>query len=86
MKLNKNFITHNSDGKLVMVSLDRKKFSGLVKGSETTAFIINKLQEETSREEIIDAMLKEYDASEEIISKDVDHVLDVLRKIGAIDE
>ena len=86
MKLNKDFITHQSDDKQVMISIDHKRFSGMIKSNETAAYIIDLLKEETTREEIIQKMLQEFNASEEIIARDVDRVLDVLRKIGALDE
>ncbi len=86
MKLNKNFITHKSDDKQIMISMDNEKFSGMIRSNETAAFIIDMLKEDTTREEIIAKMLNEYNASEELISSDVDKVLSVLRNIGAIDE
>lgn len=86
MKLNKNFITHQSDDKQIMISMDNEKFSGMIRSNETAAYIIDMLKEDTTREEIIAKMLNEYNASEELISSDVDKVLSVLRNVGAIDE
>ena len=75
MKLNKNFITHQSDDKQIMISMDNEKFSGMIRSNETAAYIIDMLKEDTTREEIIAKMLNEYNASEELISSDVDKVL-----------
>ena len=86
MKLKDGFITHEMGGEQVMVATGSANFSGLVRSNATAAFIVDCLKEETTREAIIDTMLKRYDASEEIISRDVDMVLGKLRSIGALDE
>ena len=86
MKLKKEFITYNTDGKQIMVSADTSIFSGLVRSNETAAYIIDCLKEETDAETIIDQMLKEYDAPREVISGDVYMVIEKLNSIGALDE
>lgn len=86
MKLKDGFITHEMGGEQVMVATGSANFSGLVRSNATAAFIVDCLKEETTREAIIDTMLKRYDASEEIISRDVDMVLGKLRSIEALDE
>ena len=86
MKLKKEFITYNTDGKQIMVSADTSVFSGLVRSNETAAYIIDCLKEETDAEGIIDKMLKEYDAPRDIIARDVRRVIGKLQSIGALDE
>lgn len=44
------------------------------------------LKKETTVEEIVDQMYKEYDASKEVLLKAVNDVVLQLRKAGAIDE
>jgi hypothetical protein len=61
-------------------------FNGMVRSNKTAAFIIDLLKEETTKENIVAAMLESYDAEEQVISADVDKVIDALRSIGAIDE
>lgn len=85
MKLKKEFVTYDTDGKQIMVSVDTKRFSGMVKSNETAAFIINCLKEETDADSIVEKMLQEYDAPREAIAKDVQKVIDTLKEIGALD-
>ena len=85
MKLKKEFVTYDTDGKQIMVSVDTKRFSGMVKSNETAAFIINCLKEETAADSIVEKMLQEYDAPREVIAKDVQKVIDTLKEIGALD-
>ena len=86
MKLRKGFVTKDMGGTQVMVAVGGSAFSGVVRSNKTAAFIVDQLKEETTREQIIAAMLAKYDASEEQISADVDSILEKLRGIGALDE
>ena len=85
MKLNHDFITHHSDGKLVMVCLDRKKFSGIVKCNESAAFIIDLLKNDISKDEIINKMIEEYNVDKDVACNDANKVIKVLNDIGALD-
>ena len=85
MKLKDTFITHMSNGEQILVDTSGK-FSGLIRNNETAAFIVECLKKETTVEEIVDQMYKEYDASKEVLLKAVNDVVLQLRKAGAIDE
>lgn len=85
MKLKDTFITHMSNGEQILVDASGK-FSGLIRNNETAAFIVECLKKETTVEEIVDQMYKEYDASKEVLLKAVNDVVLQLRKAGAIDE
>ena len=86
MKLKKEFIVHNNGEQQIMVSTDKKVFSGLVKNNETAAFLVNLLENDISFEEIIAAMKKEYDVTEDVLRRDVEKGLEILKRIGAIEE
>ena len=53
---------------------------------KTAGFIINCLETETTPEEIVAKMAKEYDAPRDVLERDALKIIDQLRKIGAIDE
>jgi hypothetical protein len=61
-------------------------FNGMVRTNSTAGVIISLLATETTRDEIIAAMLEKYDVTEDVLSRDVDRILTELRGIGAIDE
>ena len=84
MKLKNEFITHELDGEQIMVSASGS-FSGYLKSNKTAAYIVKLLKNDITREEIISKLLERYDAPEEIISRDVDRILETLKKVGAID-
>ena len=86
MKLKEGFVTHAIEDTHFLVPLGGDAFHGIVRSNETAGFIVDCLKNETTEEEIIDAMCKEYDAPRETIAKDVRKVLDILRSIKALDE
>ncbi len=86
MKLNKDFILHNTDSETLLVPTGNAKFSGIVRGNKTLGAVLEQLQEETTEEKIIAALKERFDAPEEVIARDVKKALSALSKIGAIDE
>ena len=86
MKLKDGFITHEMDGKQLLVGTGRTGFAGMVKSNQTAAFLVDLLKTETSREQLLSAMLEKYDVAEDVASRDLDNVLETLRSIGALDE
>lgn len=86
MKLKKEFVTYSTDEKHMMVCTDTKMFSGIVQSNATGGRIIELMKNETTRDQIIQEMLKEYSTSEDLIAKDVDKVIEKMRSIGALEE
>lgn len=88
MKLKEEFITHDSDGEQIMVAVGdaTDRFHGLVRSNRTAAFIIDYLKKECTEAQIVEAVFAKYEASYELITKDVHKVIEDLRQIGAIYE
>lgn len=86
MRLKQEFITQEIDGEQIMVPSGETGFYGLVRSNETAAFIVNCLKQDTTKEQIVDAMFNRYDASRDVVEKSVENVLNKLIKIGAIDD
>lgn len=84
MKLKSNFITHDVQGSQMMVAVN-DDFHGLTRNNETAAFIVNLLKKETTLEDIVSELTKEYDVDKETALKDVQNIIDVLKNIGAIE-
>ena len=85
MKLKESFVTHKNKDDYMMIDASGK-FAGLIHSNATTAFIVECLKTETTREEIIQKMLDKYDADETDVAKDVDKIINALKSIGAVDE
>ena len=85
MKLKSKFITQTIDDMQYLVSMDGP-FKGVVRSNETAGFIIRQLENDTTVDNIVEALLAEYDAPKDLLYADVNKVLNALRKINALDE
>ena len=86
MKLKSDFIVQDIDDTQFLVPLWNDTFNGIVRSNKTAAFIVNCLKEETTKEQIVDAMCKQYNAPRETIDADVEEILNTLRSIHALEE
>ena len=86
MKLKSEFITQNVEDTQFLVPVGSDAFSGVVRSNRTAAFIVDCLKNETTKDEIVDAMCQRYSVAREVVDQDVERILDFLRKIDAIDE
>lgn len=87
MKLKEGFITYDTGNDHIMVPTGAVgSFRGMVRSNRTAGFVVECLKEDITREALISRMEEKYDAPKEILEEDVDHVLNALRKIGALDE
>lgn len=86
MKLKYKFVTNEVAGKTVAVAVgeDLESFGGFIKLNETGAFIFNLLREEISKEEIVKAICREYDVTEEKAIKATEEFLEHLSSFGVI--
>ena len=86
MKLKSEFITQNVEDTQFLVPVGSDAFSGVVRSNRTAAFIVDCLKNETTKDEIVDAMCQKYSVAREVVTQDVERILDFLRKIDAIEE
>ncbi len=86
MRLKQGLVTQEIGGVQFLVAVGGKGFKGMVRSNRTAAFIVDRLQEETSEEAIVDAMCAVYDAPRDQIAADVGEILNTLRRIGALED
>ena len=86
MKLSDKFILHKSGKNYTMVCVDADLFSGIIRVNKTTAEIVELLKEDTTEQDIIDAMNAKYNGAEQEVEEDVAMVIQRLRKLGALVE
>lgn len=86
MRLKYTFEMMELDDKTVAVPVGEKAegFHGVIQLNETAAFIFHLLKDETTVEEIINTMSKEFDASKEILTVDVHRCIDEFRRRGIL--
>ncbi len=88
MKLKDGFVLHDVASSHVAVATGEvgEQFSGLVRNNDTAHFIFTKLMEETTEQDIVAAMVEEFDAPKETIEQDVHQILSQFRDEGFLDE
>ncbi len=86
MKLNKDFLLHNTGKESVLVPTGRADFSGVVRGNRTFGAVLELLKSDTTEAEIVASLRSGFDAPEGVIESDVARAITELRNIGAIDE
>ena len=82
MKIEKEFILREIAGDYVIIPTGKTtlELNGLITVNELGAFLWDKLQQEITREELINSVVAEYDIDRETVEKDVDEFLQELVK------
>ena len=88
MKIKEDFILRKMDDMTIVVAVGEsaKTFNGVINLNPTAEFFWEKLAEGCSREELIDAVLAEYDVPKEVVEADVDKFIAQLKKENILDE
>lgn len=87
MKIKEGFMLREVAGNYIVVPVGNasKKFNGMITLNETSAFLWNLLLNDTSCEQLVDALMTEYDVSSEIAKRDVDAFINKLKEIKVLE-
>ena len=87
MRIKSNFILKKIAGSYVVVPVRTRAvdFSGIIKLSESGAFLWKLLENGAERDELIAAMLDEYEVDEAVAAQDVDRFVDKLREADLLE-
>ncbi len=88
MKIRDGFILREVGGQPVVVAVGAASqyFNGMVRLNATSEFLFEKLQKETSEDELVKAVVEKYEVDEETARKDVQSFVETLVKPGIIEE
>lgn len=88
MKIRNGFVLRNVvDEFIVMPTGDNiAKFEGAVVLNEISAFIYRQLENPVSRDDLLTAVLNEYDVDEATAAADLDALLDKLADMGILEK
>ena len=86
MKTNPEFIARDIAGELVLVPVGTaaKNYGGLVTCNEVGAFIWKKLEGGMTMDELVGAILDEFEIDEPTAKKDAEEFIEKLKKINAV--
>lgn len=81
MKIKQGFMLREVAGNYVVVAIGEasKNFNGVINLNESGAFLWKKLAEGISKEDLLKALLDEYDVPEEIAVRDIDNFITKLK-------
>ena len=81
MKIKDGFLMRNVAGKNIVVSVGAEiNFSGMLTLNDTGVFFWNQLQNNITREELLEKILSEYDIDRTTALKDIDAFIEKLRQ------
>lgn len=88
MKIKSGFIKKTVGGKIIAVAVGErcKDFDGMITLNDMAGFIWDKLENDVTQDEIVSAVLKEYDTDKERAQQDVATFIERLREAGLLDE
>lgn len=87
MKLKYNFVTNEVADKIVAVPVgeDLENFGGFIKMNDIGAYIFNMLKNDVTQDEIVAAMLKDFeDATEQEVRETVKEFTDKLKEADVL--
>ena len=87
MKIKNNFVLKKIAGSYVVVPVRTRAvdFSGIIKLSESGAFLWKLLEKGADREELVEKMLEEYAVDEATAAADIDRFVAKLREADLIE-
>lgn len=88
MKIKDTFVLSEIGGSYIVIPTGSETvdLNGMITLNETGYFMWNKMQNDITKEELIDEFLKEYDVERDVVSADIDEFIEKLKGIGAICE
>lgn len=86
MKIKNGFMLKKVGGQNVVVALSEasRSFNGIIRLNDTGVFLWQKLQQETSEEQLLAALTAEYDIGEEQAKSDIAEFIAALRKAALL--
>ena len=87
MRIDKPFILRKIAGDYVILPTGTAtlSFNGMITVNEQGAFLWEALQKETTRDQLIEAMLAEYEVNPDTAGADVDEFLQILQRTGILE-
>ena len=88
MKLKNGVVMEKAgDGYIAVATGESSKiFNGFIRNNKTADFIFRQLSEEKTEGQLVDAILEKYDVDKETATKDVQNIIEKIRKAGLLDE
>ena len=86
MKINKEFVLREIAGDYIIIPVGKTvlEFNGLITVNEVGVFLWKMLQEEVTMDDLVKAVLSEYEVEEAVARADIQEFLDKLTEAGVL--
>ena len=87
MRVSKDLILREVAGEYILIPVGKAalEIHGMINLSESAVLLWKKLQEDCTEEELVQALLVEYDIDRETAAADVRELIEQMQKIGVIE-
>ena len=87
MKIKNGFVVREIAGQCIVVALGEasKSFNGMIRLNETGTFIWSMLEKGAEIDDIVNAVVEEYDAKLETVRSDVERFVSTLNSAGILE-
>ena len=87
MQVSKDLILREVAGEYILIPVGKAalKIHGMINLTESAVFLWKKLQEDCTEEDLVQALLKEYDIDRETAAADVRELIEQMQKIGVME-
>lgn len=88
MKVKKNYIFRQIANENLLIPTGEAALSakGLIALSDSARLLVQRLQEDCEKEDLIAMLTAEYDVSEAVAAEDIDAFLDQMRQLNMLEE
>lgn len=88
MRIKTGFAKREIAGAIIVVPVGKttESFNGMITLNESGSFFWDCLKKDTTPEKIVERVMEEYEADKDIVKRDVDNFIDMLRKNNLLDE
>ena len=86
MKIKSGFITKKVAGDIIVIPAEQAlvDFKAIITLNETGAYLWELMQEDVSKEQLVEKILEEYNAEKDVVSADVEEFISVLEGKGLL--
>jgi hypothetical protein len=88
MKINENFLLRDIAGQKVVLPVGEaaEKFNGMIRLNDTGIYLWTLLEQDTTEDALLSAMLQDYEIDEETARADIRRFVETLRRAGILVE
>jgi methyltransferase-like protein len=87
MRISKEFVMREVAGNYIVIPIGEKtaNFNAMITLNETGAFLWKQLEEEKSKQELLDLMLEEYEVDNNTAESDIEKFVEKLKTAGILE-